>query len=393
MTNLLTKSGIFHVLILLLLTSPGLSVTVFAGFAFVPNEKIAILLLLLLSKSCWRQEFRQLRMFSAAVASVLSFLFLIQFFSGTGGLVQASLNSIFIVLSIPLYYSFLSSNSYLVCKAIFFIAVFQMVISASQQYLMLIGAYEVAGMFNNYQHQSVYLFPIGETGFFYRTSGLFYESSGYGVFQWLAIICGFKIGLHKNNLIKVLMIIMIFEVILNGALTGYLFALGFVGINFLNKFRYKSSLINLTVVSICLIIFLSYVEYYGYFDLSGFGPKIATQFDFLSNDYSSRPSRLRGMVESIISALNSNSVLWGVGFSWSSPTLDFYSLYIKAFGIIGFFSLGLYVLLLLRKAPLNYKVAVLLAMSVNGHLSTAINILLVSMPYVMFKLNQISDRK
>ena len=95
------------------------------------------------------------------------------------------------------------------------------------------------------------------------------------------------------------------------------------------------------------------------------------------------------MVRSIELSLNSDFVLWGRGFSWDSPTLDIFSLYIRAYGVSGFFVLLLFVCLLLRKAPWNYRVAVFIALSINGHLSMAINILLISMPQVMKKINQI----
>jgi hypothetical protein len=381
--------GLSIFLTILLLTSPALSIIAIAGFMYIPNEKL-VMIYLLIKKSSWRREFKQLRYIAFVVASFLGFLFIIQILLNTSGETQASLNSILIILSIPFYYSYFSTHTLLVCKAIFYIAILQMLVSVTQQYFMLTGSYELASMFNNYSHQNEYLFPVGETGFFYRTSGLFKESSSYAVFQWLAVICAIKIGLNKHILNKILIFIIVLEVIINGALTGYIFALGFACVSIIQKFKYKRTLFKVIIGSAFLVIIIALLNIYGYFNFLDLLVKIQGQFDFINNNNSTRPSRLAGMVRSIELSLNSDFVLWGRGFSWDSPTLDIFSLYIRAFGVSGFFALLLFVFLLLRKAPWNYRVAVFLVLSINGHLSMAINILLISMPQVMKKINQIS---
>lgn len=387
MTNFIRSQSIF--LTILLITSPAFSIIASAGFMFIPNEKLA-LLFILIKKSSWRQEFKQIRYFSAVVAGILGFLFLIQMLADTGGEIVASLNSIFIIISIPFYLSYFSSHTFLVCKSIFYVAVLQMLVSVTQQYFMMTGSYELASIFNNYSYQSEYLYPVGETGFFFRTSGLFNESSNYAVFQWLAVICAIKAGLDKHILNKILIGIVIVEVIINGALTGYLFISAFVFITIIQKFKYKSIFFKLVIGIIFFIFSIRILNINGYFDFLELLVKIEGQFDFINNNYSTKPSRLAGMFKSIELSLSSDSVLWGRGFSWDSPTLDIYSLYINAFGVTGFLALLLFVCLLVREAPWNYRVAVFVAFSINGHLSMAVNILLLSMPMVMKKINQIS---
>ena len=329
-------------------------------------------------------------MICGIVTVILSLLFVLQIIFNSTGVFQSSVNSIIIILSIPLYYSYFSSNFNLACRAIFYVAVLQLLISITQQYLLFTGSHEVAAMFNNYSHQSGYSFPVGETGFFYRTSGLFTESSSYALFQWLAIVCAIKVGLHKRLLIKILLIIMAFEVIINGSLTGYIFILSYLSIGFLSKFRYKKTLIRIAIGSLIILPILALIEFYGYFDFSGLVLKITKQFDFIGDINSTHPSRLFGMIQAISLTLNSNFILWGTGFSWSSPTLDIYSLYLNAYGVIGVIAVLYLVLFLLQKAPWNYRVAVLLALSINGHLSTSINILILTMAYAMFQINQSS---
>jgi hypothetical protein len=249
-------------------------------------------------------------------------------------------------------------------------------------------------MFNNYPGQSTYEFPLGETGFFFRTSGLFFESSGYSIFQWLAIVSAFIIGIHKKIYGKILIFIMISELILNGSLTGYLFAFGFFGINFIVRSSYSKRLIfNFIFLFIFSLMTIYFLHIYDYFNLTGFYTKIIGQFDFMSNVYSYQPSRLRGMFDSITNTINSDYMLFGTGFTWLYPTLDIYSLYFKAYGFIGLLFILLFISALLRQAPLNYKVAVFLVLSVNGHLSTVINILLLSMPLIFFKIKQEMNTK
>ena len=378
----------FILTVILLVSSPALSVIGLTGVAFFPNEKLA-LLLIIFNRSSWLGEFRQLRVVSCFVALILVFLLNVQLLSNTSGMIVASLNSIFIILSFPFYFSYFSSHAVSVFRAIFYVAVIQLFISITQQYFALTGSFETAAMFNNYSYQTDYLFPRGETGFFYRTSGLFKESSSYALFQWLAIIFAVKIGLHKKLWARILLFVMILEVIINGALTGYIFALTFIGISFLNNFKYKSTLVKVLVGGLIFNCILVLLDYNGYFQLSGLIPKIMGQFDFISDQYSESPSRLKGMVQAIELTLNSHFVLWGTGFSWVSPTLDFYSLYMKAYGVIGFLVLFFFHTFLLRRAPFWYKLGVLLVFSVNGHLSMAVNILLLSLPYAILKTNQI----
>ena len=379
--------GVF--LTILLLASPALSFSALAGFAFLPNEKLATMFLIT-NRASWKKKYKNVWIICVIASAILSFLFTLQIIFNNTGIFQSSVNSIIIIASIPLYYSYFSSNYSLVCRAIFYVAVLQFLISITQQYFVMTGSHEAAGMFNNYSYQSNYVFPRGETGFFYRTSGLFTESSSYALFQWLAIVCAIKVGLHKRLLIKILLIIMTLEVIINGALTGYAFILGFVGIDFLSKFRYKKTLIRTTIGSLILLFTFALMKSYGYFDVSGLFLKITKQFAFIENPNSAHPSRLMGLIQAIELTLSSNFILWGSGFSWNTPTLDIYSLYLKAYGVIGVIVILFMVILLLQKAPLNYRVAVLLALSINGHLSTTINILLITMACAMYKINQSS---
>jgi hypothetical protein len=379
-------------LIIFLLASPALSIVGLTGVGFFPNEKLAILLVFA-STYAWSNECRQLHLFGLVCASILSFLLFSQLVYLSEVSIRPSINSIFVFLTIPLYYSFLSRRPHTTCRLIFYVGVLQFCISLFQQYFSLAHYYDIANILNNYPHQETYRFPVGETGFIYRTSGLFFESSGYAVFQWLSIICALKTGTQKRPIGFFLLLLMTLEVVINGSLAGYVFILSYSCINISSSPISKSKILRYFSATLVFVIVLSLLVSFNYFNFYGFLPKLLGQFDFLYNgSVSTKPSRLKGLVESFSSMINSDFWLYGVGFSWIAPTLDFYSLYFKSFGLIGLLTISSYLLVLLRQAPLNYKIAVILVLSINGHLSTSINILLLSMPLVFFKMEKLTHR-
>jgi hypothetical protein len=375
-------------LVVFLIASPALSLLGVVGLGYLPNEKIAILLVAI-NKNAWKPKFGQLRLFGLITSFFLIILFLVQLYLEAPGLFQAGINSILIMVSIPLYVSFFSHNPYLVYRAIFVVGIMQLCFSLIQQFYSHIGYTEIITFFNNYPPQKMYRYAVGETGFFYRTSGIFNESSSYAVFQWLAIISAIKINAHKRLFGKVILFILFIEVVLNGSIAGYLFAIGYF------TFQYrpitKARIHRFFYVAIFVILSFLFLDVGEYFNAQGIYTKLLKQFDFLYDEMSNSPSRLAGMYRAIVYIFESDFLIQGVGFSWVHPSLDFYSLHLKAFGIVGFVVISVYILLILRKAPLNYKIGVLLVLSVNGHLSSAINILLLSLSVLFIKVRKRRD--
>jgi len=373
-------------LVLLLLASPALSLLGIFGFSYFPNEKIAILLVAI-SKYAWKRSFFQLRLLSLIVASVFIMLILFQFIAGVNEIQRAGINTVVVILSIPLYLSFFSHNPSLICRIIFTIGVIQLCVSLIQQYFTQNGFPEIFTYFNNYPPQKFYTYGHGEIGtWWYRTSGLFTESSSYSVFQWLSIFCALKISIQKRLLGKIVLFGLVLEVVLNSSLTGFVFAAGYL----IFKYMFNPTTRVVRNLSFLTILFLiSYVLLYSndyYFNVDALFVKISKQFDFLYVEASTSPSRLRGAYDAIIYIFESNYYLHGIGLSWIKPTLDFYSLYLKGFGVIGFITLFAYILIIFMKAPLNFRIGVLLVMSINGHLSSAINILLISLVALFRKM-------
>jgi len=370
----------YNFIVILLLVSPALSLLGLLGFGYFPNEKLAILLVAI-SKYAWKRSFSQLRLLSVIIASVFIMLILCQVIAGVNEIQRAGINTVVIILSIPLYASFLSHNPNKTFKLIFFVGVIQLLISLFQQAMAQAGYSEVIQLFNNYPPQQFYTFGVGETGYFYRTSGLFTESSSYAVFQWLAIISGITIGVHKISVLgKIILSLLIVEVILNGSLAGYFFAMTYF------IFQGRQHIINNAklLVFLTIFLFLSTLFLTDLFNVENLINKISNQFNFIYDISDTSPSRLRGMVESISYILTSDHVLYGVGLSWLNPTLDFTSLYLKGFGVIGFIFLVVYVLFIISHAPLNYALSVLIVLAINGHMSSSINVLLLSYSYLYF---------
>ena len=276
MLNLYNK--FYITLVVLLIASPALSLLGVVGLGYLPNEKIAILLVAI-NKNAWKPKFGQLRLFSLIVSFFLIILFLVQLHLETLGSFQAGINSILVMVSIPLYVSFFSHNPYLAYRAVFIIGIMQLCFSLIQQFYSHIGYTEIITFFNNYPPQKMYRYGVGETGFFYRTNGLFTESSSYAVFQWLAIISAIKINAHKRLFGKVTLFILFIEVVLNGSIVGYLFAIGYF------TFRYrpitKAKIHRFFYVAIFVILSFLFLDVGEYFNAQGIYTKLFHQFDFL----------------------------------------------------------------------------------------------------------------
>jgi hypothetical protein len=365
------KNDLKLFIVILLLASPALSVVAVAGFPYFPNEKIA-LMLTLTSGAAWRYGFNAIRLLSAGVATIILILTLLQYLSGGNEMSISSINTALVLISIPFYISYLSRDPKLTLTYIFYIGIFQFACSLIQQVAMFNGYPEIITLFNNYPEQQDYIYPLGEMGFFFRTSGLFTESSSYAVFQWLAIFSAILVDAHKNKFVLLLLALMTFEVLINGSITGYVFALTYIFFS-----SYKKYFVPLILSCLIVVITLGSVLDLPV-DMLGVWLKIVSQFDSL-NDETVSVTRLSGGINSLKHSIESGSLLIGVGLSWESPTLDFISLYLRAFGLFGEVALIFYVVKILYLGSLRYAIAACAVLMINGHLSTSINILLLTM--------------
>jgi hypothetical protein len=368
------------------LASPALSLSGLLGFGYIPNEKLA-LIMVLFNRFSRQKKFSNFIFFSLITGTVFFSLTYFQYLFQVNKVSVPAINTVLVILALPFYSSFINHNSQKVLKSIFIIGILQFLISIYQQFLMQLGYPDVVQIFNNYPPQRFYEFGRGEAGFFFRTSGLFTESSSYAVFQWIAVISGMSLGVHKNKMGKIILSLIAIELLTNGSITGFIFIILYFVFSIGFNFKIYSKII-IALFSVIIIVTQAYdIDY----NLINIYFKVIGQFDFLieEDSYYGHRGRLFGLFNAVEYILNSNYYLIGVGLSWISPTLDIFSLYLKAYGIIGFIFLMAYILFILKHARLNYAIAALGVLCINGHLSSAVNILLLSLCFLRVGSNNL----
>lgn len=337
-----------------------------------------------------QKDFSNFMFFGLLTGTVFFALTFFQYIFQINKVSVPAINTILVILSLPFYSSYINHNSKNVLKSIYIIGIIQFSISVYQQVLMQYGYPDVVQMFNNYPPQQFYDYGRGESGFFFRTSGLFTESSSYAVFQWIAVMSGILLGVNKTRMGKVLLILMAIELLFNGSITGFVFIILYFVFSIGFNFKIYSKII-IALFSVIIIVTQAYdIDY----NLINIYLKIIGQFDFLieEDSYYGHKGRLFGLFRAVNYILNSNYYLIGVGLSWIEPTLDIFSLYLKAYGLIGFTFLMAYILIFLKHARLNYAIAVFGVLSINGHISSAANILLLSLCFLKIGSDNFSIR-
>jgi hypothetical protein len=362
-------------LVMMLLASPALSILALTGLPFIPNEKIA-LLIVISSAAAWRHGFNELKLLAMAVATIIVAILLLQTIFDLNEVSMPEINTVLILISLPFYIAYLSNKTELTLTYIFYIGIFQLVCSLIQQVATFNGYIEIHTLFNNYPPQHDYDYPLGEMGGFFRTSGLFNESSSYAVFQWMAIFSATIIGAHKNRYFLAILILMIAEVLINGSITGYVFALIYISFSGYRKYFFW-------LIFACVLLVMVLVNVLDLsIDISNVWRKIVWQFDSLF-DSTSSATRLSSGIENIKQIFGRGYFLIGSGLSWNNPTHDFISLYLRGFGLLGVIALIVYIGSILSMVKLQLALAVCAVLMINGHLSTAINIILLSFCWLL----------
>ncbi len=368
------------------LASPALSLSGLLGFGYFPNEKLA-LIMVLFNRFSRQKKFSNFIFFSLITGTVFFSLTYSQYLFQVNKVSVPAINTVLVILALPFYSSFINHNSQKVLKSIFIIGILQFLISIYQQFFMQLGYPDVVQIFNNYPPQRFYEFGRGEAGFFFRTSGLFTESSSYALFQWIAVISGMSLGVHKNKMGKIILSLIAIELLINGSITGFIFIILFL----ISKIRYNYKIFIKVMIMILSTVFVVTQIYDIDYNLINIYLKIVNQFDFLyyPDSYYDNYGRLFGLYNAVGYIFNSKYFMIGVGLSWLEPTLDIFSLYLKAYGIIGFIFLMAYILFILKHARLDYAIAALGVLCINGHLSSAVNILLLSLCFLRVGSNNL----
>ena len=350
------RFNIRSLLVIFLLLSPSLSFTQSIFGIFIPNEKLALMCVIIQS-SLNGYFFKSLRV--ASLFYIIAFIYLIistvHLYNGVFNLV--AINTISLFLSLPIYIIYFRKNIESIFFNLNYIVGINLLISIIQQYNCLLDPNWV-NVFNNYPHQLAYNFP--ENGFgFYRSAGLFNESSQYSLFLSLFVIFYLKKIVKHSKLNALLVILSTIEIIINQS-TSSIIIIILYGLYFAYKNKkFRIGIIFLMAAIAPFIFDLLYV-------------KLSTTLSM--GDVNSYP-RLILSYNSIYDAINEH-FFFGRGLTWSNPSWDIYSIYLSGFGIIGLVPIIILLIFIYLKSNFLFPLF-LISTLVNGNLLISINIFLI----------------
>lgn len=288
--------------------------------------------------------------FSTVFFIFFSIIILRYFFYGID-VARVDVNHLYLLVALPIYFGFAYSLKTTIFSVIPYVALVQLTCSFIQQYLCLIGSCDEAGSFLNYYSQELYVPPVTEIGF-YRTYGLFNESSQYAGFLVFYIIL-VQIGLVKTRCSALLALFAFIDLLINNSITAYLMLFAYLLVN-----------IRLRLVDI-FALFL--ITCFIVFNLE----KILTTLLLSAETH----PRLMYAVDEVMRTWN-NFPLFGRGLSWDSPTWDVLSIYFTGYGLFGFFVIVVSLIAIFLYFPISLVVPYFVYSLTNGLFLGSLNILI-----------------
>jgi hypothetical protein len=349
-------------LVILLLSSPGLSIIgVFISFYF-PNEKLAeivVVLFLLIKKTKINED--DLGVFICVLFALSTILF-VRILSGFYFSIT-DINILVLIAVLPAYLAFFREYKNTILLTFPSVVLIQILVSAFQQLCLLNELNNLSAIFNNYPMQYGYIYPKG-LKIFYRTAGLFNESSQYSVFLVCYISLYFMDFINKNKLNIIILAMAVIEVLINESITAYLSLFGIAVFVFFKKNNWKINFILILIVFILIV-------------LIGDDYLIAI-FNKLYNTYNRENyyPRLDNAIQKIIIVSNENP-LSGLGFSMELPSWDFISINYYAYGFIGFLIMTIIYTRFLYRSNAVIAYVFIINSFVAGNLLISINIILI----------------
>lgn len=352
---------LFFFIFLLLICSPALSIIRVISGIYLPNEKIASLLVV---GACFigvtRVKNREI-LVAFMLISILIVLTCIRIMGG-GNYSITDLNTIVFLFGLPFYIVFFKRYGSELVNVLPFVVFINLLASLFQQLCLLNDVGRLAMFLNNYPMQEEYVYPKG-LNIFYRTSGLFNESSQYSVFL------NVYVALYLFNLIKrtrfnlLILILSIVDILINESATAYLI---FGSILFIYLYGIRNLY---TKLIFFILLFLSSTillpEY------------ISSFFDKFINTYNRLEyyPRLDNMVLKILT-VTSDSPIIGLGFTLDLPSWDFISVYYYAYGAIGLISICIYFSDILLKYKNIFLLIIFINSFVAGNILISVNLIL-----------------
>jgi hypothetical protein len=357
-------------LILIFLLSPALSVVCMFGFPYFPNEKIAFILVLhnlLGRKLIFRPD---LLIAGFSVSLVLTVIVVIRSYQGSEVNIT-DINMIYLFFALVFYIAYFELNFYKIASALPGLVFLQLMISIFQQVAMQFDMPSLAFIFNNYPPQFGYQYPITNLGF-YRTAGLFNESSQYATFLVFFIIIYQEGMIKRSKFTGFLLLASIVEIVLNQSITAFLIIFSYFACKSLGGSNGK-------FLKIIFLLTFAYV----------FGlifPDVFEKINYTLRSDNESYSRLLFAYQRIELVINENLFI-GNGLYWDTPSWDVISIYFSGYGLIGLAAILCFMFFIFRRANIALIIMYILFSLTNGNLLVTLNIFLISFLYAVKYIN------
>lgn len=370
---------IYFVLLMLLLTSPGFSfLGSFIG-SFFPNQRLALgLAVLLLLNEQFPINKNYVHFLCASIVMFFVIVLRIIIYPGDRIAETSDMGLIIFIATIPAYIELFNRKKKYLFKSLLIVIYLQIGIAIFQNVMMSVGLPEMANMFNNYHRLNGMFYTYPQIiGFFYRTSGLFIESSQYSIFLCFCYICIDKIAASSQEkyIASYTKYIVFIAIFINYSITGYLTILLILAIK-------PGQSLKMLALLISTAVFILYLSSSDVSELSTANEYLFQKINSNINKGTLEPEAARSNAfYDHIETVLANRPIFGYGDLKEEMTRwDFVSTYLYGYGLAGFITMSITVALVLNTAPIEYYILLLLAFTTNGNLQ--IPMYLVILPIV-----------
>jgi hypothetical protein len=225
--------------------------------------------------------------------------------------------------------------------------------------------FNYASTFNNYPHQIDYEFPSANLGFF-RTSGIFNESSQYASFLALYVILYIEGYIAKSKFSSVVLLLSIVDIFANQSITSFLIVFAYL--------IYKIAIKERGGIKAKIILGFSLLVAVGIF------PEIIEKIYLTIYGQDESYPRFLNAYKKVNNVFSGN-VFTGNGLSWDDPTWDFISVYLTGYGLIGLLVFVIFVYSVVHSVSPPLLIALFIFMITNGNILVSMNILMLSFMY------------
>jgi hypothetical protein len=362
--------------IIFLMLSQGISLLYPLTGTYFPNEKIAVVLVSIISLSYLKvSRFPTSFLFFVVFSSII--VFLISYWRNLIYGIEINrtdLNFILCFLSYIFYFSYFQNRWKSILSILPAIALIAVSFSLLQNLIMNFGDERYALLLHNYYSQDNYKLAQSSLTLFYRTNSFFTESSSLGLFYvfYLSIYYFSSIPFKKTKFHKIINLLVFIDIFFTFSSTAILVLF----IVFLRNMRKVLPKINKFFIISILTLVVVFIA--------------GSIYDKIKNTLlldSSYPRML-----SIINNFNLviDNYFWtGIGPSWDQPSWDIFSIIFTYYGFLGVVTIVPFMLFLLFKCSFNFRMVNLGIFLAIGTPMNGLNIFVIIFSIVLTqKLNQ-----